>query len=86
MVAIIICRRRRCRLSRRRRRRHHHRRKWLVKPTTPKICRLTQRQSRRCLSPSLSLSLPSVSVSFPLSSAPHNGNDNNTNAREYNEV
>lgn len=87
MVAIIICRRRRCRclrcrLARRRRCRHHHRRKWLVKPTTPKICRLTQRQSRRCFSCSLSLRL--ICLSFSL--YPHNGNDNNTNAREYNEV
>lgn len=69
MVAIIICRRcrcLRCRLPRRcRRRRHHHRRKWLVKPTTPKICRLTQRQSRRRL-PSFPLS-HSLTLSLCLS-------------------
>lgn len=93
MVAIIICRRcrcLRCRLPRRRRRhRHHHRRKWLVKPTTPKICRLTQRQSRRRL-PSFPLSHSvSLSLSFfylSLFLCPNNGNDNNTNARQYSEV
>lgn len=52
--------------------------KWLVKPTTPKICRLTQRQRHPRTAPFTSFPIPSSSrrcLDY--------GNDNNT--KEYNE-